>query len=132
MPTSGTSNLPYGDPYDTDVLNRPLFERFVCDGGWCDIRLLLHLVTKVPPASKSDYDLKYDHPKQWKGFPFPPVDEGTVEVYSEDLPSGKKKLTVNSDKTFAFGEWTTNFAMGFMLRRIEMANYLADLVCCDP
>jgi hypothetical protein len=130
MPNRGPEVLPFGGSYDTNSFNRPLFEHFQCDGGWCDIRLLLRIVTQEPPVAGSDYDLEYSNPKPWKHFPYPPVDHGTVEVYAAGV-APMQTLTVKADKVFGFDDWSTDFAVYFMLRRIEMANYLADLACCN-
>jgi hypothetical protein len=58
------------------------------------------------------------------------VDHGTVEVYAAGV-APMQTLTVKADKVFGFDDWSTDFAVYFMLRRIEMANYLADLACCN-
>jgi hypothetical protein len=132
LPSRGAVVLPYGSSYNTDVLNRPFFEKFVCQGSWCDVRVLLRIVTEHP-APPLDYKLTYDEPRQWKAFPFPPTDQGTVRISAADIPGEprNKTLTVEADKAFKFGNWTTDFSIYFLLRRVEMANYLADLVCCD-
>jgi hypothetical protein len=131
FPKPGAEVTPFGSTYNTNSLSslkRPLFEHFTCDGGWCDVRLLLHITATIPVGK--DYQVEYDTPEPWKGFPYPPVDQGTVEITSVPAGGGKHTLTVKADKIFGFGDWTTDFAIYFMLRRIEMANYLADLVCC--
>lgn len=129
MPKEGAPSS-YGEPYDTDgPPKRPLFENFVCDGLPCDVRLLLHIKTA---RSDGTYHLGYDQPMPWKDFPYPTADYGDVSLKAEDLGdgSGNQRLTVVSDKTFGFDDWGTNAAIYFLLRRIEMASYLADLVCC--
>lgn len=128
VPEAGAT-LPYGDPYDTDAEKRPFFENFVCDGLPCDVRLLLHIETK---KTEDTYSLLYDKPIPWKDFPFPSADYGDVALSAEDLGdgSGKERLKVVANKTFGFDDWGTNAAIYFLLRRIEMASYLADLVCC--
>lgn len=129
MPNPGAP-LAYGEPYDTDSApKRPLYENFVCDGLPCDVRLLLHIKTT---RSDGTYTLLYDQPIPWKDFPYPSADYGDVSLKAEDLGdgSGNQRLTVVSDKTFGFDDWGTNAAIYFLLRRIEMASYLADLVCC--
>jgi hypothetical protein len=102
------------------------------------VRLLLHIkATRAPGVTSttlasppSDYFLVYDRPEQWKSFQYPPTDYGTVDVKAKDLGGGKKELTVVGDKTFGFGRWGPTSAIYYLLRRTEMANYLADLVCC--
>jgi hypothetical protein len=131
LPARGTS-VAYGTSYDTDVVGQPFFEKFVCDGGWCDVRVLLRIIaaSASPPLA---YELTYERPKPWQAFPYPPRDDGTLKLSAVDIPGDptNKALTVTADKTFAFGTWTTDFSIYFMLRRVEMANYLADLVCCE-
>jgi hypothetical protein len=139
IPNKGASR-PWDTSYDTDdplPKKRPLFEQFICDGGWCDVRILLRIVTKVPTsASPPDpaYELEYKEPQPWKGFPFAKPDRGTVTVVAEDLGSGSalKRLTVDADKVFGFDNWGTNVAIYFLMKRVQMGRYLADLVCCNP
>ncbi|MCC6850234.1 MAG: hypothetical protein IT294_17220 [Deltaproteobacteria bacterium] len=157
MPAPGVA-LPIGETYDTGTLTpfpRPFFEKFVCDDLPCDVRLMLRIrayraptPTPAPTASSPSstgptprvtpadpaYSLTYSSPEGWKGFPYPPVDEGQVRLYAEDPANGSgiQTLTVQSDKTFGFEDWTTDTAVLLLLRRIEMADYLADLVCCRP
>jgi hypothetical protein len=140
MPAEG-SERPVGDAYDTDDPSpeRPLFENFVCDKIPCDVRLLLHVTTARGPSSTTttlakhspDYSLQYDRPKQWRKFQYPNTDYGRVTVNAKDLGGGRTELTVVSDKTFGFPSWSQTSAIYFILERLEMANYLADLVCCD-
>jgi hypothetical protein len=138
MPVEGTAVTPYGDPYDTAVLKRPFFEQFTCDNSLCDVRLLLHVVTKKAAVSTSTtvarppfvYSLTYNEPRQWKTYPFPSEDRGSINVDAEDRPGGGITLKAEGNKLFAFKDWTTTFATYFMLRRIEMADKLAALVCC--
>jgi hypothetical protein len=137
---------------------RPLFENFICDTVPCDVRLLLHIVafqastptpTPTPSASSSpsvtstpttaipnptptdpQYTVTYDLPSPWKNFPFPRTDYGQVRLYAFDLGNGDQALTAVSDKTFGFEDWSQNAAIYMLLQRIEMADYLAELVCC--
>jgi hypothetical protein len=139
MPVEGIAVTPYGDPYDTAVLGRPFFEHFTCDDDACDVPLLLHVVatrgalsTSTTTAGRSlAYSLNYDHPQQWKAFPFPSEDRGSIDVEASDYPGGGIKLSVEGNKVFAFKDSATTFAIYFTLRRIEMADDLAELVCCD-
>jgi len=138
MPAQGAAQ-PIGDAYDTNLPAppRPLFEHFVCDQTPCDVRLMLHILTQRSSTSTTlpdnvDYFLTYDTPTQWKQFPYPNADYGTVSVTPKDLGGGKTELTVVGDKTFGFQPWGTASAIYLLLRRVEMASYLADLVCCSP
>jgi hypothetical protein len=137
MPAAGAAQ-PIGDAYDTNLpAPRPLFEHFVCDQTPCDVRLMLHISTQRSSTSTTlannfDYFLTYDTPTQWKQFPVPNADYGTVSVTPKDLGGGNLELTVVGDKTFGFQPWGTSSAIYLLLRRVEMASYLADLVCCSP
>jgi len=129
MPAEGLPITPYGGAYDTKMLGRPFFEHFTCDGGLCDIRLLLSIVTTTPTPPPA-YTVSYREPNQWKNFSYPPVDRGAVTVKSEDLPGGtRQRVTVTADKRFGFNRWT-NSGLVFLLRRIEMVDYLVHLACC--
>ena len=128
---------PYDHTYDTSdpLPKRPLFERVVCDGGWCDVRVLLRIKTKVDNtilAPDPVYKLEYLEPAKWRGFNVPVVDGGNVSIVAESATPPKKRLTVESNKVFAFDRQATNAATAFALKRVQMGRYMADLVCCNP
>lgn len=140
LAAQGQPVLPLGETYNTStfVPVRPLFENFVCDALPCDVRLMLHINSyRAPwatpvPVSTLAYSVDYDDPTQWQNFPYPPVDYGRVVLMAKDLAGGTSELTAKSEKTFGFPNWTTNAVIYFALHKIEMENYLADLVCCVP
>jgi hypothetical protein len=77
------------------------------------------------------YSLGYGNPRQWETFPYPDEDRGTITLQAEDRPGGGTTLSAEGNKLFSFKDSATDFAIYFMLRRIEMADDLAELVCCE-
>jgi len=99
------------------------------------VRVLLRIKTKVDNtilAPDPVYKLEYLEPARWRGFNVPVVDGGDVTIVAESATPPKKRLTVESNKVFAFDRQATNAATAFALKRVQMGRYMADLVCCNP
>lgn len=114
---------PSGSDYGGKKL---LYEHFQCDGTPCSVQL--YLDAKVTnPSGPNAYDFWYSNPEHIAG-PVVIPDQGGVQMSSSgSLPV---VVSVHSQKTFGYANYTEAALVYLVLRNIETSHYLGELVCC--